>query len=109
MTNAFGVELHSESVDVDRFTQLRLHDSGIFGRPSTKPSGMFGARRGLTAGRRQRQIFCDRIRQRADRQPRIGSDDVSRGPAGALQEFRESGFAGDEHNVVSCGRCVARS
>jgi hypothetical protein len=46
-------------------------------------------------------ISCDRIRQRADRQPRIGSDGIHRGPtAGVLQEFRKSGFAGDERKLV---------
>ena len=54
-------------------------------------------------------ISYDRIRQGADRQPRIGSDDINLGLAGVLQEFREAGLAGDEYNVVSCGRCVARS
>jgi len=54
-------------------------------------------------------ISCDRIRQGADRQPRIGADDINLGFAGVLQKFREAGLAGEEHNVVSCGRCAARS
>jgi hypothetical protein len=54
-------------------------------------------------------MSANRIRQRAHRQPRIGSNDVNRGTAGVLQKLCESGFAGDEHDVAGCRHCAAGS